>query len=82
MASLRHLKDLFARCSHDIHAATVALNETTRKMEKLQKLRIAYNNIIIVRSEELRKLKEDIEKIQKQQIQEGGISRWANLFRL
>ena len=82
MASLRHLKELFTRCSNDIHAATVALNATTQKIQKLQKLRDTYKNVITVRSEELEKLKFEIEKEQKRQIKEGEIKKWANLFRV
>ena len=82
MPSLRRLKELFTRCSNDIHAASIAINETTKKIEKLHKLRDAYKNVITVRSDELAKLKIEIEKIQKQQIKEGGISRWASLFKL
>lgn len=81
MPSLRHLKELFTRCTNDIHAATVAINATTQKIAKLQKLRETYKNVIRIRSEELQGLKIEIEKMQKHEIKEGITTQLKNLFK-
>jgi peptidoglycan hydrolase CwlO-like protein len=80
MPTINYLKSVFKKLDEQVKALEGGLRHITSQQQKLEKKKMQFEHLLKIRKEELKKLVEQIEEIQKIQLKEAGTSRWQTLF--